>query len=101
MKRTVVRSYAFTASSVLCLLAAPSLRAQATASTAPAPADEQIVELSPFVVATEEDSGYRATSTLAGTRIRTELKDVGSAISVVTGQFLKDTGSRNSQDLLV
>jgi hypothetical protein len=76
---------------------------------APAPAtgtstvtEEEPVKMSPFVVSASEDAGsYRATATLAGTRIRTELKDVGSAISVVTEQFLKDTGARNSQDLLV
>jgi hypothetical protein len=63
---------------------------------------EEPVLLSPFVVNAAEDTGsYRATATLAGTRIRTELKDVGSAISVVTAQFLQDTGARNTEDLLV
>lgn len=58
--------------------------------------------MDPFVVEAAEDAGsYRATATLAGTRIRTELKDVGSAISVVTAQFLQDTAARNSEDLLV
>jgi outer membrane receptor protein involved in Fe transport len=64
-------------------------------------ADEQIIELSPFIVEATEDDGYRATSTLAGTRIRTELKDVGSAISVVTEAMLRDTGATKSEDLLV
>jgi outer membrane receptor protein involved in Fe transport len=64
--------------------------------------DEQPIVLSPFVVEASEDaSSYRATATLAGTRIRTELKDVGSAVSAVTAQFLQDTGARNTQDLLV
>lgn len=59
------------------------------------------VILSPFIVNAEEDLGYTATSTLAGTRIKTELKDVGAALSVVTEKFLRDTGARNSEDLLV
>ena len=63
--------------------------------------DEDIFEMSPFVVEGTEDEGYRADATLAGTRIRTELKDVGSAISVVTQQFINDTGSTDAQDLLV
>ena len=63
--------------------------------------DEDIFEMSPFVVEGTEDEGYRADATLAGTRIRTELKDVGSAISVVTEQFITDTGSTDSQELLV
>ncbi|HMD60382.1 MAG TPA: TonB-dependent receptor plug domain-containing protein, partial [Opitutaceae bacterium] len=58
--------------------------------------------LSPFVVDASEDKGnYKANSTLAGTRVRTDLKDVASAISVVTAQFLQDTGAKNAEDLLV
>lgn len=57
--------------------------------------------LSPFVVDSTSDDGYFAKDTLAGTRIRTDLKDVGSAISVVTQKFLQDTNSKNSADLLV
>jgi hypothetical protein len=64
-------------------------------------AEEPIV-LSPFVIDSSEDKGsYQATATLAGTRLRTELKDVGSSISVITSQFLQDTGAKNSEDLLV
>ncbi len=58
--------------------------------------------LSPFTVDASEDAGsYTAKSTLAGTRVRTDLKDVASAITVVTQKFLQDTGAKNSQDLLV
>ncbi|MEQ9823994.1 MAG: TonB-dependent receptor plug domain-containing protein [Puniceicoccaceae bacterium] len=63
--------------------------------------DEDIYELSPFVVDTTDNVGYLATSTLAGTRLNTELKDVGSAISVVTQEFLQDTGATNNETLLV
>mgnify|MGYP005852666619 CR=1 FL=1 len=64
-------------------------------------ADETLVVLDPFVVSAEEDAGsYRATSTLAGTRVRTDLKDVASSISVVTAEFLRDTGATNNQTLL-
>ena len=62
--------------------------------------EEQVV-LSPFVVEAKGDTGYAAKDTLAGSRVRTELKDVSSAISVVTNQYLKDTGTHNSQDLLL
>ncbi len=58
--------------------------------------------LSPFVVDSAEDKGsYKANSTLAGTRVRTNLSDVASAISVVTAQFLQDTGAKNQEDLLI
>jgi outer membrane receptor protein involved in Fe transport len=60
-----------------------------------------VMVLSPFVVESSEDNGYLASATLAGTRVRTDLRDVASAISVVTQQFLQDTGAKNSPDLLV
>ncbi|EDY80647.1 TonB-dependent receptor plug domain protein [Verrucomicrobiia bacterium DG1235] len=63
--------------------------------------DENVYELSPFTVEGDESTGYRATSTLAGTRIRTDLKDVGTAISVVTEDFLEDTGSTDNESLLL
>jgi hypothetical protein len=75
-------------------------------TAAPAPStttkaeDEAPVVLSPFEVTAEKDNGYQATETLAGTRIRTELKDVGSAISVYTKEFLKDIGATDSSTLL-
>jgi outer membrane receptor protein involved in Fe transport len=62
---------------------------------------EDVVHLTPFVVSTERDNGYAAASTLAGTRLRTDLRDVGAAVSVVTAQFLADTASTNIKDLLV
>ncbi len=64
-------------------------------------APDEVVSLSPFVVKGTQDQGYVAKDTLAGTRVRTDLKDVASAISVVTQQFLQDTGAVNAQDLLV
>jgi outer membrane receptor for ferric coprogen and ferric-rhodotorulic acid len=93
-----------------CAVAAASLAcassaqvAPATSSLRPATADtpDAPITLTPFVVAESEDRGYAATSTLAGTRLRTDLRDVGAAISVVTSQFMIDTASTNVRDLLV
>jgi outer membrane receptor protein involved in Fe transport len=61
----------------------------------------EIYEMSPFVVDSSDNVGYLATNTLAGTRLNTELKDVGSAISVVTAEFLQDTGATDTETLLV
>jgi len=63
--------------------------------------DDETILLSPFVVDASKDDGYQAKNTLAGTRIRTDLKDVGASISVMTASFLKDTGSKNAEQLLV
>ncbi|MFA5264005.1 MAG: TonB-dependent receptor plug domain-containing protein, partial [Opitutaceae bacterium] len=64
--------------------------------------ESEEVILSPFVVsADDEKDRYQATSTLAGTRVKTDLKDIASSLSVITAQFLKDTGATNNQTLLV
>src|SRR5687767_13131668 len=52
--------------------------------------DEDVVILSPFVVDASQDQGYRATSTLAGSRINTNLRDVAQSITVVTKEFMTD-----------
>ncbi len=115
MNRLYSRAGAFALTSALCLVTVGRLSAQATAEAPAAaavnpapvrpatkPLDEETIVLSPFIVEASEDAdSYSAKSTLAGTRVRTELKDVGSAIQVVTAKFLQDTGARNSQDLLV
>ena len=102
----------------LIVLAALSITWPLTAQTDPAPADkrtdipvvvttspatpkdDQVVVLSPFEVSSTKDTGYLATETLAGTRIRTDLKDVGSAVSVYTKDFLKDIGATDNSTLL-
>jgi outer membrane receptor protein involved in Fe transport len=79
---------------------APAKGASVPPTSTVAAADEEVVMLSPFEVTTRQDNGYAATETLAGTRIRTDLKDVGSAISVVTRQFLQDVGATGNGTLL-
>ena len=77
--------------------------AEALAQTVPTVSEakkEDPVELSPFVVASTQDTGYQATNTLAGTRLNTSLKDVGAAVSVYTQEFLDDIGVTKLQDIL-
>jgi outer membrane receptor protein involved in Fe transport len=62
--------------------------------------EEAPVTLSPFEVSSTKDTGYAATETLAGTRIRTDLKDVASAIQVITPAFMNDIGAHNNGMLL-
>jgi outer membrane receptor protein involved in Fe transport len=99
---------------LLCLLSlAATTRAFAQEKKLPTPAEvtrdaakteekpEEVLELSPFVVVSENDQGYAAKDTLAGTRIRTELKDVGASISIITPKFLEDTASTNIEQMFV
>ncbi|MBK1879643.1 TonB-dependent receptor plug domain-containing protein [Pelagicoccus mobilis] len=61
---------------------------------------EEVFELSPFTIDGSEDQGYRATQTLAGTRMSSELKDVGSAITIMTEEFLEDIGATSFEEAL-
>ncbi len=59
----------------------------------------ELVELSPFVVQTEPDRGYYSSQTMAGGRLRQEIKDTGSSIQVVTKQFMDDLGVTGVEEL--
>ncbi|HEY1791602.1 MAG TPA: Plug domain-containing protein [Opitutaceae bacterium] len=91
----------------------PSMRAQTTSpetttttttttssTTEANPGSEQPVVLSPFEVNSTQDTGYRATNTLAGSRINTNLSDIAGPISVVTKDFMNDIGAVDVQDIL-
>jgi hypothetical protein len=57
------------------------------------------LELSPFVVEEHADQGYYASQTLAGGRLRQELKDTGASIQVVTKEFLEDLAVTGVEEL--
>lgn len=75
------------------------VQSQASQSSSSSTSDPTIV-LSPFEVREGEDQGYLATSAQSGTRLRSELKDIAAAVSVVTKDFMNDIGARNLEDLL-
>lgn len=104
---------------VTVLLAAISACASIQAQTAPSPAepaqpakapvtpnastarDDEVVMLSPFEVsATSGSDSYTAETTLAGNRLRTDLRDIGSSVTIVSSQFLADTGATGNTSLL-
>ncbi|PAW64922.1 MAG: hypothetical protein B9S34_11770 [Opitutia bacterium Tous-C1TDCM] len=76
-----------------------ALAASGFAQTAPSPATSSpvaqadAVVLSPFIVDSAQDSGHQATSTLSGSRLKTDLKDVASSVTVLTAEFLADLGA--------
>jgi len=60
---------------------------------------DEVVELSPFVVTTTGDRGYQAQSTLGGSRMKTDLKDVAAPTTAFTQQFFEDLAITNTDDL--
>jgi iron complex outermembrane receptor protein len=79
------------------------------AQTAPAPsavaaklpATEEAVELSPFVTTANSEVGYVATSSLAGSRVNTPLKDIAAQIDIMTPEFLADIAAISLDDAVV
>jgi iron complex outermembrane receptor protein len=73
--------------------------AQATApATKPASNSTETVELSPFVVAETGETGWVATETIAGTRLRTSFKDVPNQLETLTKEFMQDLGVTHLAD---
>ncbi len=102
LRRTLVALFlTFAASHLPAQTAAPT-KAPKTDSTAVDETElEETVVLSPFVVTAEDSVGYQATNTLAGTRLRSSLKDIASPISVLTSELLKDVAATNIQQAML
>lgn len=75
--------------------------APAPSSVRPSPAPETsaaTVELSPFEVRSERDTGYLATNSISGTKLATPLKDIPIAIQVVTEDLIRDLQAVTIED---
>lgn len=87
----------------LPLLVAPNLHAQqadADTTAKPVGTDDDIVVLSPFSVTADQDVGYVANNTLAGSRLRTNLSEIPNAVSVFTQEFMSDLNATSESDLM-
>lgn len=62
--------------------------------------EDEVYVLSPFEVTAADEDGYLATSSLAGSRLNTNLTDIGSSISVYTEEFLDDIQATDNETLL-
>jgi iron complex outermembrane recepter protein len=83
------------------LAAAPAAAlAQATPPASGTPVAGETVELSPFVVTTDRDTGYFAENTLAGSRLNTRLRDTPGSISVFTPEFITDLAITDLSELI-
>ncbi len=61
--------------------------------------DEEIFELSPFTVEAEE--GWVATQTLAGSRLKTDFRDVPAQIETMTMDFMDDFAVNSVEEALI
>ncbi len=57
---------------------------------------DEVVELSPFVVNSQEsESGYKSDVTTSGSRLKTNLQEVAASVSVLTSDFMNDLAADN------
>ncbi len=70
----------------------------ATATPASAVEDDEVIVLSPFVVSTDDNIGYLATSSLGGGRIKTDFRDIASQVQVMTPELLQDLNAFGLDD---
>ncbi len=99
MKSSTTRSW-FT--SMMVMLGSPAALAQNVPVAPPAtPSSSGAILLTPFEVSSDKDNGYAATETLAGTRMRTSLRDVGASLSILTPEFMRDLGVNSFDQALL
>jgi len=79
-------------SSLLAATIGFPLLAQIAPTTTTAPTKEEAVLLTPFEVTSAKDTGYSATETLSGTRLKTRIEDTGVAETIITPDFMRDLG---------
>src|SRR6266540_2923219 len=79
---------------------APTPATKAQDASANSEAVDEAITLDPFTVTTEHE-GYQAIDTLAGGRVRTNLKDTTSSLSVVTKKLMTDLGIYRQEDLFI
>lgn len=97
-----LRGVRLVAVGLAALFLAAGASGQEQTEPAPPPAeDDETIVLSPFYVDATQDRGYRASSTLAGSRINTSLRDVAASITEITPQFMTDVAAVDINDVLV
>ena len=89
----------FSVAATACFVAA-DLHAQRTPSpeAAAAPTND-VIALSPFTVSDTAEEGYVATQTLSGTRVKSDIRDLGSALTIMTEALMDDLGTTNIADI--
>ncbi len=99
--------YSVVSVAVICtVMGAPALFGQSVPTPAeiskvsPVTTDEAAIELSPFTITADKDTGWTATQTLAGSRLRTNLGDLAQPLEVMTSSFLNDLAVNNFEQAL-
>src|SRR5687768_8411072 len=71
------------------------------AATSSSSDPKETIELSPFVISETAETGWIATETLAGSRLRTNFKDIPNQIETLTMDFMQDLGVSTIDQALI
>lgn len=82
---------------VLATGLSPSIVAQSNSENE---GGDPVFELDPFTVTGDRDIGYRAATTLSGTRTNSDLKDVANPLDIFTAELMQDLAVQDIQDLV-
>ena len=88
------------ANSSASTVATPGATKTAPAAGAALATDEGVETLTPFEVSSEKDTGYLRTNSATATRIGMEIQKIPMSVSVVSSEFMQDTGMRSLTDIL-
>lgn len=62
--------------------------------------EEDVFELSPFVVSQRDDRGYRSTNSTSGTSLDTQIRDLPMALEVINSELITDLHASNFKEAL-
>lgn len=100
MKTTRLPAQVAAAFAAAASVFAQSVSQPATTTTPSSAKGDPIVRLNPFEVTSNNDVGYQAVDTMAGSRLNTSLKDVAASISVFTEEFIKDINAADIREVM-
>ena len=60
----------------------------------------EIMVLSPFSIVEDTDEGYLGRETLAGTRVKADVRDLGASITLLTDEFMDDIAANDLMEIL-
>ena len=96
-KKTLCMTLLFTLSGIPAILAQSAV---SNNSTSEGQDGEDVVELSPFVVSSEDDDGYQVRQTMVGSRVSKDLIDLPVSVGIINTQQLTDLGAVSVHDAL-
>ncbi|MBI5425837.1 MAG: TonB-dependent receptor [Opitutae bacterium] len=77
----------------------PATTDKEAASNTTAKTDDTLV-LSPFIVSSSKDQGYRASNSISGSRFDTPIKDLPFALNAFTNEFIQDQHASGLYDIV-